>query len=811
MERIDSIHSANSSDESKPKPILISSPQHHARRSISGIDILNGLKIITSGNSILHGNDSSTIPPSPVPSQLLPDHPFSHIDDFEIKEPIGYGSSAIVYKAIYKPLNRKMALKMIDLDKFERNQIDELRRETALMALSKHTNVLRVYGSFVHGSKLYIVTPFLAGGSCLDIMKTRFPDGLDELSIATILKQTLEALVYLHKNGHIHRDVKAGNLLMDEDGTVLLGDFGVSSSLMETGERGMRKTFVGTPCWMAPEVMEQAEYDYKADIWSFGITAIELATGHAPFAKFPPLKVLMMTLSNDPPTLDRESTIHKYSKSFKEMIDMCLCKDPLKRPNAEKLLLHPFFKQAKRKEYLVRHILAEMPPIEQRPRKKMPQKQVTITKTDEWDFDDDDEEEEGEEEEEDMHLLDQNNDLLQPNQQAQENSKSKQPPSAKRHISFGDVVVRSNSMIHPAETVGANSPSPPPPSQHNTITPSTSVAGTPPRKSRFVIEESSTNQNDTYYSSSVRSSSPMLEDDTHGNTSDGGEIMKGRFYVNQQQQQQQSKPVTFNETPVVYHPDDDHYSLHKVPSQDGLNITHGNNNIAHPVPTSDRKSRFEISSATNSPMMYQPVPLSRDSSSYSSSSNGRNNNNTAVVEKRYPPQHTLDTSVLTPENIALLTESSRKIGRFELTGGSTSSSVDVTPRGSISSSHIDPSGGAHPHSTLHHHHLPQDATAANSANPQYQIEELFRINESQRHLLQELSAAMKKHGMVDQFSSDFDVSQSNTSGTSAISENLTSTVEHLDKLIRQTLKENSQLQKENELLRRELKELKLNQ
>lgn len=119
-----------------------------------------------------------------------------------------------------------------------------VQRETALMALSKHPNVLRVYGSFVSGSKLYIVTPYLSGGSCLDIMKTAFKDGFDEVTIATVLKQALEGLIYLHKNGHIHRDVKAGNLLMDDQGTVLLADFGVSSSLTENNE--LRKTFVGT-------------------------------------------------------------------------------------------------------------------------------------------------------------------------------------------------------------------------------------------------------------------------------------------------------------------------------------------------------------------------------------------------------------------------------------------------------------------------------------------------------------------------------------------------------------------------------------
>ncbi|OZJ02732.1 hypothetical protein BZG36_04707 [Bifiguratus adelaidae] len=313
-----------------------------------------------------------------------------NLADYEIGAPIGYGSSAMVYSAIYKPFNKRIAIKMIDLDMFERNQIDELRRETALMALSKHPNVLRVYGSFVSESKLLIVTPYLTGGSCLDIMKNAYPHGFEEVVIATILKQALDGLLYLHKNGHIHRDVKAGNLLVDSDGSVLLADFGVSSSLVESGEsRGVRKTFVGTPCWMAPEVMEQAGYDYKADIWSFGITALELASGHAPFAKYPPLKVLMMTLSNDPPTLERDQGDHHFSKTFKEMIDLCLQKDPSKRPTAEKLIAHPFFKQAKRKEYLAKTILNGLTPLEARPHKRVAQKRISLESTEQWDFDGD--------------------------------------------------------------------------------------------------------------------------------------------------------------------------------------------------------------------------------------------------------------------------------------------------------------------------------------------------------------------------------------------------------------------------------------
>ncbi|CAM6129750.1 unnamed protein product [Calypogeia fissa] len=286
--------------------------------------------------------------------------------DYKLLEEIGQGVSATVYRAICIPFNEVVAIKNLDLEKCSSN-LDEIRREAQTVQLILHPNVVRAYCSFVVDHSLWVVMPYLAGGSCLHVMKVAYPDGFDEPVIATVLKETLKALDYLHKHGHIHRDVKAGNILMDGQGGVKLGDFGVSACMFDTGDRQRsRNTFVGTPCWMAPEVMEQVHgYDFKADIWSFGITALELAHGHAPFSKYPPMKVLLMTLQNAPPGLDYERD-KRFSKSFKEMIAMCLVKDPVKRPSAEKLLKHSFFKNARSSDYISKHVLDGLPPLGER-------------------------------------------------------------------------------------------------------------------------------------------------------------------------------------------------------------------------------------------------------------------------------------------------------------------------------------------------------------------------------------------------------------------------------------------------------------
>ncbi|XP_038876574.1 serine/threonine-protein kinase BLUS1-like isoform X2 [Benincasa hispida] len=286
--------------------------------------------------------------------------------DYKLLEEIGYGASATVFRAIYTPSNEVVAIKCLDLDRCNSN-LDDIRREAQTMSLIDHPNLVRAYCSFVVERNLWVVMPFMAEGSCLHLMKTAYSDGFEEVAIGSILKETLKALEYLHRQGHIHRDVKAGNILLDSNGSVKLADFGVSACMFDTGDRQRsRNTFVGTPCWMAPEVLQPGTgYNSKADIWSFGITALELAHGHAPFSKYPPMKVLLMTIQNAPPGLDYDRD-KRFSKSFKEMVAMCLVKDQTKRPTAEKLLKHSFFKNAKPPEVSLKKLFANLPPLSHR-------------------------------------------------------------------------------------------------------------------------------------------------------------------------------------------------------------------------------------------------------------------------------------------------------------------------------------------------------------------------------------------------------------------------------------------------------------
>jgi len=271
---------------------------------------------------------------------------------FNLEQRIGEGSFGVVWKAVHKDTGFPLAAKIVSLGERDSTQNDQIKKEMEILKRCNNPNIVSYFGCCWNNSDLWILMDYCSHSSVRDLMD-QLEKTLSEKQLSFIVGSTLKGLEYLHGLSIIHRDIKSANILLTEKGEVKLGDFGVSEYLNSALFSG---GIVGTPLFMAPEGIKENLYTEKFDIWSLGITTIEMADGQPPYNEMNPIRAMYMIPYREPPTFSEQKS---YSNECRQFLKRCLQKDPKQRPTAKDLLSDPFIAKSKGPEAL-KDLIAEL-------------------------------------------------------------------------------------------------------------------------------------------------------------------------------------------------------------------------------------------------------------------------------------------------------------------------------------------------------------------------------------------------------------------------------------------------------------------